>query len=84
MYRANAEFDPKSPEAKAVQRGLNVLAEIFPDKTPELERFNVISMYCVVAELLRQYVCEQVKPLLRSWFLAFRGSTQRSGIQIGG
>ena len=71
MYNAHKDFDPKSSAGRAVVRTLNLLAEVFPDKTPELERFNVISLYCVTAEVLKQYVIEDVKPHLRDWFLTF-------------
>jgi hypothetical protein len=73
MYRENAHFDPKSTEAKAVTRTLGVLADTFAEKTPELERYNVVSLYCVLAELQKQYAFEQVRPLLRDWFLRFEG-----------
>ena len=71
MYREQIAFDAKSAEAKAVARVLNVLNEVFTEKTPELERFNVISLYCVVAELLKQYVIDDVKPRLHDWFIGF-------------
>lgn len=71
MYEAYEKLDLKSPEARAVQRTLDVLAEAFPEKTPELERFNVISLYCVVSEMHKQYAFEQVRPQLHGWFLAF-------------
>jgi len=71
MYRDNTDFDPKSQEAKAVNRVLNILNEVFPEKTPELERYNVISLYCVIAELTKQYVLEEAKPKLFNWFIDF-------------
>ncbi|WP_161954061.1 HNH endonuclease family protein [Candidatus Methylomirabilis limnetica] len=71
MYVENKDFDPKAPVAKAVQRTLSLLSEIFPDKTPELERFNLVSVYCVLSELLRQYVLEDFKPIFQAWFLGF-------------
>lgn len=71
MYTENTSFDPKCQDAKDVQRILGILAVVFPEKTPELERYNVISIYCVVAELQRQYSFEQVRPILRDWFFAF-------------
>jgi hypothetical protein len=71
MYREHASFDSKGQDAKDVQRILNVLAEVFPEKTPELERYNVVSLYCVLAELLRQYAFEHVQPLFHDWFLSF-------------
>ena len=71
MYEKNGSVDTKSPEAKAVQRTLGILSEIFPEKMPELQRYNVISLYCVTAEMHKQYAFDQVKPLLREWFLDF-------------
>jgi hypothetical protein len=45
--------------------------EIFSEKTPELGRYNVISLYCVIAELLKQYVIDDVKANLFEWFVEF-------------
>ena len=41
------------------------------DKTPELERYNVIALYCVFAELQRGYAIGGFKSGLRDWFLGF-------------
>lgn len=77
MYSEHKDFDLKSIEAKSVERTLGILAKIFPDKTPELERFNVISLYCVVSELHKQYVFKEVLPLIRNWFLAFESDRRQ-------
>lgn len=69
MYQNNTAFDTAGKAAKAVQRTLAMLSEIFPDRTPELERHNTVSLYCVCAELQRAYVVSGVKADLRSWFL---------------
>jgi hypothetical protein len=74
MYTANQAFDPKSTVAKDIIRTLDILAHVFPERTPELERFNVIALYCMVSELQRQYAFEQVKPLLHDWFISFETS----------
>ena len=71
MYENNKEFDERSIEAKAINRVLDFLNKVFPEKTPELERFNVVSLYCVVAELMKQYVLEDFQPYLHDWFLNF-------------
>lgn len=71
MYEANREFDDKSPIAKAVRRNLDILADVFPEKTPELERFNVISLYCVIAELSQNYVLSEIKEHIHDWFIEF-------------
>jgi hypothetical protein len=71
MYNENRGFEATSPIAKSVRRVLDILADVFPEKTPELERYNVIALYCVVAELLRQYVIDEIRPNLHDWFVEF-------------
>jgi len=61
MYREHNEFDPKGNESKAVLHNLSILNGIFSEKTPELERYNVVSLYCIIAELDRQYVLSEIK-----------------------
>jgi hypothetical protein len=73
MYENNKEFDDKGNIAKSVKRVLDFLLYVFPDKTPELERYNVISLYCVVSELMRQYAVDEIKSKLGSWFIDFEG-----------
>lgn len=71
MYEGNRDFDGKGVVAKAVRRVLDFLVTTFPNKTPELERYNVIALYCVVSELLRQYVIDEVRPIFHDWFIGF-------------
>jgi hypothetical protein len=68
MYELNLDFDAKSSLGKAVKRVLEIMAEVFPEKTPELERYNVVALYCVISELIRQFVIGEVKPHLHDWF----------------
>jgi hypothetical protein len=74
MYEKNLDFETQSPIARGVKRTLGLLLDIFPQKTPELERYNVLALYCVVAELTRQYVIEEVKPRLHDWFIEFEAA----------
>lgn len=71
MYETHRNFDSKGAAAKAVKRALEVLASVFDTKTPELERYNVITLYCIVSELLRQYVISETQPKLHDWFIEF-------------
>jgi hypothetical protein len=71
MYTQNLVFSDTSNVARAIKRTLDVLANTFPEPTPELERYNVIALYCVVAELQRQYVFDDIQPHLHDWFLGF-------------
>lgn len=80
MYKAHANFDVDGKIAKFVKRTLDLMADVFTDKTPELERYNVIALYGVFAELQRGYVFSEIKSQLRDWFLNFevRRRTQDS------
>jgi hypothetical protein len=71
MYRENADFDANGKLAKSVRRTLDLLADVFTEKTPELERYNVVALYAVVAELQRGYVVSEVQSQLKDWFLDF-------------
>jgi hypothetical protein len=71
MYENNIQFDDKSDLAKSVKRNFDLLNILFPDKTPELERFNVISLYCVLNELQQEYAFGQIKDKLYAWFIEF-------------
>lgn len=71
MYEDGSAFNSSGAEAKAVRRTLDLLRRVFPEKTPELTRFNSIALYAVVAELLSAYVREDFEPHLHSWFIDF-------------
>lgn len=71
MYKAYAQFDLQGKVAKSVKRTLDTLAQVFPDKTPELERYNLVALYAVIAELQRGYAIADVLPQLRDWFIDF-------------
>ncbi len=71
MYKENIDFSADSLIAKSVIKTLNLLAEIFPEKTPELERYNVISLYCVISELQRQYAFADISSKIHDWFIGF-------------
>ncbi len=77
MYEHHQSFDPRSPEARALHKTLDLLYEIFPEKTPELERYNVITLYCVMAELHRNYVMSVIKPAMAQWFFDFESERRR-------
>jgi hypothetical protein len=74
MYSEHADFDVTSPKAKKVRRVLDYLAECFPEKTPELERFSVISLYSLTSHCLERYAMQGRHTQLREWFLAFEAA----------
>ena len=71
MYANEKNFDDKSETAKSVERSLKIMNEIFNEKTPELERYNVISLYCVLRELQLEYAFSEIKNKIFDWFIEF-------------
>jgi hypothetical protein len=71
MYQEQSNFEPEGKLAKKVKRVFEFLNRAFLDKTPELERYNVIVLYCLVSVLLDGYVSDGLEAKVRDWFLSF-------------
>lgn len=71
IYRENTTFDTSGKIAKKVRRVLDYLLRAFPEKTPELERYNAISLYCLVSTLIEGYAHQGTEADLAKWFIAF-------------
>lgn len=71
MYKEHIVFDGSSPKARKVRRVLDYLFAAFPEKTPEMERFNAISMYGLVSHLLENYVVQERHQQVADWFVDF-------------
>lgn len=71
MYKEHIVFDGSSPKARKVRRVLDYLFAAFPEKTPEMERFNAISMYGLVSHLLENYVVQERHQQVADWFIDF-------------
>lgn len=71
MYEAQVDFDAAGPKARKVRRVLEYLAQTFTEKTPELERFSVVSLYALVSHCLETYAIQGRQDALRKWFIAF-------------
>lgn len=71
MYLTQVAFDDKCAKAKRIRRTLDFLKVAFPDTTPELERYNVISLYCLVSQLLERYVISERYGDVAKWFVEF-------------
>lgn len=79
MYKDQAVFDQQSPKARKVRRVLNYLLECFPGKTPELERYNAVSLYALVSHLLEGYVIQSRSKCVADWFLSFEQTRRAQG-----
>jgi hypothetical protein len=71
LYAENTVFDTNSKLAKKVRRVLDYLNRGFPEKTPELERYNVITLFCLASTLLEGYVHQGTEGQLAKWFINF-------------
>lgn len=71
MYKDKADFDRNGKVAKKVRRVFDFLKAAFPEKTPELVRYNVISLYVIASQLVENYVFQGLQPALAQWFIAF-------------
>lgn len=71
MYMDNKDFDSNSQTAKKIKRVLDYLNKMFPSKTPELERFNVVSLYILISSLLDKYVITKRYEEIAKWFIDF-------------
>ena len=71
MYEKNKDFDSNGVKARKCRKVLDFLYTAFPTKTPELERFNLISLYGMVSQLLENYVVKDRAAALAEWFIAF-------------
>ena len=71
MYLDQSNFDRDGKLAKKVKRVFDFLNRTFPERTPELERYNVITLYCLVSVLTDGYVVDGLEKKLHDWFLSF-------------
>jgi hypothetical protein len=74
MYEEQVDFEPTGPKARKIRRVIEYLAQAFTEKTPELERFSVISLYALVSHCMETYVMQGRLNALREWFIAFEGA----------
>lgn len=71
MYEEQQAFDRNGEKAKKIRRTYDFLASAFPEKTPELERYNVINLYCLASLLISGYVWKELAGPLAEWFIQF-------------
>jgi len=71
MYEGNKVFDSNCVKAKKVRKTLDFLQRCFPQKTPELEWYTVISMYMIASCLLDKYVIQGKEGDINKWLISF-------------
>jgi hypothetical protein len=58
MYERDVNFDSSAPKARKITKSLDYLHRAFPNKTPELERYSVLSLYVLASHMLERYVVQ--------------------------
>jgi hypothetical protein len=71
MYNENKDFDANGTKAKKIIKVLDYLYKCFPQKTPELEWYSVISLYMIISNLLEKYVLISIEDKIAQWFIDF-------------
>jgi len=74
MYETQQDFDSTCHKARKIRRVLEYLAQSFTEKTPELERYSVVSLYSLVSHCLEKYAMQGRQDALRDWFIQFEGA----------
>jgi len=76
MYEKNRTFKNDSTKAKRIRYVLSFLAKAFPQKTPELNKVNALSLYILASELLGKYAISGSYKEFAQWFLDFEKRRQ--------
>ena len=71
LYKNNQDFDSNSETAKKITKILNYLYRMFPKKSPELKRFNVISLFALTMDLMDNYAVKDKEKNISEWFINF-------------
>lgn len=71
LYWNNTNFDKNSNEAKNVIRILNYLNDVFKEKSPELSRYSVISLFILIMDLMPNYDIRSREEDIFNWFVDF-------------
>ncbi len=71
MYWNNKEFDENCEQAKTINKILNYMNEMFPNKAPELSRYSVISLFLLLMDLMPNYDIRERENDLSKWFVDF-------------
>ena len=71
LYQNSGGFRKTAPEIRHLQRVLNFLHRAFPEKSPELTKVNLLSLYTVASEALTKYALTRRAREFGEWFIGF-------------
>lgn len=72
LYEQNKQFNAQSPEASQLKRVLAFLHVMFPERNPDLNKVNSISLYTLLTTSLGKYVLTDRESDIRQWFDDFQ------------
>ena len=71
LYQDNKTFNKNSQVAKKLKRVMNFLNRAYPQKSPELTKVNLLSLYTVASEALGKYDLSDRAIEFGKWFVGF-------------
>ena len=71
LYENNRNFSTNSREATILKRTMKFLKKAFPERTPELNKVNLLSLYTLASGALRTYALSDRAGEFGEWFLDF-------------
>jgi len=73
MYKNEKDFDSNSTTAKKLKKVLTYMYNIFKeeDKVPELKRFNFISLYLMISQMIDKFVLTDKEELFKTFIVEF-------------
>lgn len=77
MYEDYVRFDKNGNVARKIKRVLNFLDTAFADKTPELRKQNIVSLFLLVSELMEKYAIVGKEATFAEWFIAFENERRQ-------
>lgn len=74
MYWNNTEFDGNCEQAKTIRKILDYLNTMFESKSPELQRYSVISLFLLIMDLMPNYDIRGREKEIYDWFIEFENN----------
>lgn len=71
MYETYNDFDETSSEAKNIIKILDYMNTMFDGKSPELKRYNVVSLFMLLLDMIPTYDMRNREKDIAEWFIGF-------------
>jgi len=71
MYEEYKTFESTGEKARKIVKVLDYMHSIFPEKTPNLNRYNVVTLYMLLSEMIEKFDLTDREEQIHDWFLDF-------------